>query len=324
MATYHVLALSGGGFRGLYTATALEILEKSAGEPLARKFDLICGTSAGGLLALGLANEHSASELKKLFVDNGTSIFQNRSLPRKIFGFWWCAKHSQSGLKSSLEKIFKNTQIGDLKHPVLISTINYSTGLFKTFKTPHHQDFSRDWELPIIDAALATSAAPVYFPLFRNERGVFADGGLAANAPGLLGVHELKHFLGATDKDVIRVLSIGTMTKGATFSGKNLDRGFFRWRAKIFDLTISAQESLTHYMLSHTLGDNYFQIDDAITPDQSKDIDKLDNASESAKSTLISRGDHAAQAALGDHRFKEFMHHTAAQPIFFHGPQKNG
>ncbi len=324
MATYQVLALSGGGFRGLYTATVLEILEQAAGTPLANKFDLICGTSAGGLLALGLAHERPASELKKLFEDNGSLIFQSRNLWRRLFGFWWCAKHSQLGLTSSLQDIFQEDQIGHLKHPVLIPTVNYSTGLFQTFKTPHHRDFGHDWQLPIIDAALATSAAPVYFPLFQNKRGVFADGGLAANAPGLLGVHEIKHFFSATNEDTIRVLSIGTMTKGATFSGKNLDRGLFKWGDKIFDLTISAQESLTHYMLSHTLADNYFQIDDTITPDQSKDVDKLDNASEAAQNTLISRGDHAAQAALGNAKFKEFMSHTAAEPTFFHGPRKNG
>ena len=52
---FHILALSGGGFRGLYTATVLRHIEESLGAPLANRFDLICGTSAGGLLALGLA-----------------------------------------------------------------------------------------------------------------------------------------------------------------------------------------------------------------------------------------------------------------------------
>lgn len=62
----HVLALSGGGYRGLYTATVLAELEQVLGRPIAQHFDLICGTSAGGMLALGLANEIPASELKDL------------------------------------------------------------------------------------------------------------------------------------------------------------------------------------------------------------------------------------------------------------------
>jgi patatin-like phospholipase/acyl hydrolase len=65
--TYHVLALSGGGYRGLYTATVLAELETALGRPIACHFDLICGTSAGGMLALGLAAEIPAHELKALF-----------------------------------------------------------------------------------------------------------------------------------------------------------------------------------------------------------------------------------------------------------------
>ena len=69
--TYHVLALSGGGYRGLYTATVLAELETVLGRPIASHFDLICGTSAGGMLALGLAAEIPAIELKALFEERG-------------------------------------------------------------------------------------------------------------------------------------------------------------------------------------------------------------------------------------------------------------
>lgn len=69
--TYHVLALSGGGYRALYSATVLTQLEEALGAPLAKHFDLICGTSAGGMLAIGLAAEIPAAELQALFVDQG-------------------------------------------------------------------------------------------------------------------------------------------------------------------------------------------------------------------------------------------------------------
>ena len=68
---FHVLALSGGGFRGLYTATVLKHLEEQLGAPLACRFDLICGTSAGGLLALGLAAEIPAEQLQGMFEQDG-------------------------------------------------------------------------------------------------------------------------------------------------------------------------------------------------------------------------------------------------------------
>ena len=76
-----VLSLAGGGFLGLYTAVVLEGLEARVGMPLGRRFDLIAGTSIGGLLALALAYEVPMSRLVRLFVDHGPEVFSNRALP---------------------------------------------------------------------------------------------------------------------------------------------------------------------------------------------------------------------------------------------------
>ncbi|MBL1376467.1 CBASS cGAMP-activated phospholipase [Zobellella iuensis] len=322
--TYHVLALSGGGYRGLYTATVLAELETVLGRPIASHFDLICGTSAGGMLALGLAAEIPAYELKALFEEQGRRIFGSRSLSRRLLGFWLTAKHDSAGLREVLTERFQETTIGDLKHRVLVPAVNYSTGLGQFFKTPHHPSFELDHRMKVVDVALATAAAPVYFPLARNDRGVFADGGLVGNAPGLFGFHEVKTFLAPKQDVLVRVLSIGTMTIGATVrGGASLDRGFGKWRGGLFDLVISAQESSVDYMLRQALGDNYFQIDDKATPDQSKDVKALDRVSIGATNTLKARGSHAAQRALGNPLFKPFRDHQAGTPIFYHGPNKN-
>lgn len=111
--TYHVLALSGGGYRALYTATILKEFEQVLGRPIASHFDLICGTSAGGLLALGLASEIPASELKSLFEDQGQQIFGTRDFMRKRLGFLTRAKHSNAGLRSVLEQRFGKTTMGE-------------------------------------------------------------------------------------------------------------------------------------------------------------------------------------------------------------------
>ncbi|WP_375056154.1 CBASS cGAMP-activated phospholipase [Zobellella sp. DQSA1] len=323
--TYHVLALSGGGYRGLYTATVLAELETVLGRPIASHFDLICGTSAGGMLALGLAAEIPAYELKALFEEQGSRIFGSRSLPRRLLGFWLTAKHDSAGLREVLTERFQETTIGDLKHRVLVPAVNYSTGLGQFFKTPHHPSFELDHRMKVVDVALATAAAPVYFPLARNDRGVFADGGLVGNAPGLFGLHEVKTFLTSDQENArVRILAIGTMTIGATVrGGASLDRGFGKWRGGLFDLVISAQESSVDYMLQQSLGDNYFQIDDKATPDQSKDVKALDRVSIGATNTLKDRGSHAAQRALGNPLFKPFREHQAGPPIFYHGPNKN-
>lgn len=322
--TYHVLALSGGGYRSLYTATVLAELEAVLGRSIASHFDLICGTSAGGMLALGLAAEIPAIELKALFEREGSRIFGCRSLPRRLLGFWLTAKHDSVGLRDVLTERFQDATIGNLKHRVLVPTVNYSTGRGQFFKTPHHPTFELDHRLKIVDVALATAAAPVYFPLARNDRGVFVDGGLVGNAPGLFGLHEVNTFLAPKQNALVRVLSIGTMTIGATVrGGASLDRGFGKWRGGLFDLVISAQESSVDYMLRQSLGSNYFQIDDKATPDQSKDVKALDRVSIGATNTLKDRGSHAAQRALGDPQFQPFRAHHAGAPTFYHGPNKN-
>lgn len=322
--TYHVLALSGGGYRGLYTATVLAELETALGRPIASYFDLICGTSAGGMLAMGLASEIPAQELKVLFENDGNRIFGSRSFLRRLLGFWVAAKHDSAGLREVLTERFQDSTIGELKHRVLIPAVNYSTGRGQFFKTPHHLSFEFDHRMRIVDVAMATAAAPVYFPLARNDRGVFADGGLVGNAPGLFGLHEVKTFLAPKQEARIRVLAIGTMTIGATVrGGANLDRGIGRWGGGLFDLVISAQESSVDYMLRQSLGTNYYQIDDQATPDQSKDVKALDRVSVGATNTLKDRGSHAAQRALGDPLFKPFRAHQADAPTFYHGPNKN-
>lgn len=322
--TYHVLALSGGGYRALYTATILKELEQVLGRPIASHFDLICGTSAGGLLALGLASEIPASELKSLFEDQGQQIFGSRDFMRKRFGFLTRAKHSNTGLRSVLEQRFGDTTMGQLKHRVLVPAVNYTTGRGQFFKTPHHPSFELDHRMSVVDVALATSAAPVYFPSVRNERGVFVDGGLVGNAPGLFGLHEVRTFLAPNQNARVRVLAIGTMTVGATVSGgKDLDQGIIGWGSNLFDLVISAQESSVDYMLTQSLGDSYFKIDDQVTPQQSGDVKALDDVSLASTNTLRDRGTAAAQRALGDRRFPQFRAHHATPPTFYHGSNKN-
>jgi hypothetical protein len=322
--TFHVLALSGGGYRSLYTATVLQKLEEVVAAPLASRFDLICGTSAGGLLALGLAAEIPAVDLNAIFENQGGKIFNSRNLLRRTLGFWLTAKHSNEGLRQVLTEHFKGLKLGDLKHRVLIPAVSYSTGLGQFFKTPHHKTFELDHHLSLVDVAMATAAAPAYFPLFRNTRGVFADGGLVGNAPGLFGLHEVRTFLTPNQEARIRVLAIGTMSVGSTVRGDAcLDRGVGMWGGDLFNLVISAQESSVNYMLRQSLGADYFQIDDQATPDQSKDVKALDRVTIASTNTLRDRGTSAAQRAIGDPKFQPFRTHVAASPTFFHGPNKN-
>src|ERR1700728_3213622 len=75
---FQVLALSGGGYRGLYTAKIIADIEAGDGVPFARRFDLIAGTSIGGILALALAPEIPAARMTEFFVEHGSEIFSRR------------------------------------------------------------------------------------------------------------------------------------------------------------------------------------------------------------------------------------------------------
>jgi predicted patatin/cPLA2 family phospholipase len=106
---------------------------------------------------------------------------------------------------------FGEKTLGACKHPVIVPAINYSAGQPQLFKTPHHASFKRDHQFRLVDVALATSAAPAYFPRHTFNNNQYVDGGLYANAPGLLALHEAQTFLGQ-QPEAMHLMSIGTMS----------------------------------------------------------------------------------------------------------------
>lgn len=325
---FQILALSGGGYRGLYTATVLAGLEKAAGRPLARCFDLIVGTSVGGILALGLALEIPAGKLAEIFSLHGEAIFARQ----RSYRGYWRARYSTVRLQKLLARsdLFGERLIGHCRHRVVIPTINYSTGKPVMLKTPHHPNFRTDHALTVLDASLATSAAPFYFPRHRMNHNQYIDGGLCANAPGLLGVHEAEVFLDQSVTDV-HVLAIGTMSSAFTVNpAKNCDGGIRDWGGgspvgaaeRLFGITISAQESLTQGMLQHRLGARFTLLDDLLTPDRA-DAVALDKTDSAAREVLIGSAMERAKHALGDRKVHEILKHQAKAPQFFHGVGAN-
>ncbi|MDE0302690.1 MAG: CBASS cGAMP-activated phospholipase [Gammaproteobacteria bacterium] len=319
---FNILALSGGGFRGLFTATVLTRLEEQIGRPVARCFNLICGSSVGGIIGMALALEIPADEIRRLFESNGNHLFQGRGwipqlrdrlgLPDRR------AKYSNAKLKELVCELFGKKTLEDSMRRLLITSVNFSTGRPQFFKTPHHPELRVDAKLLMSEVAMATSAAPVFFPAYQMEGSgsAYVDGGLAGNAPGLFGVHEAKHFLGQSDKD-IQLLSIGTAGGLCCLDARNsLDMGAMRWREHVVLLTLSAQESVADSMLCHELGDRYLKIDVAPNPEQKINID-FDATDAAAIQTLKSLGDDAARHFLGKPKADAFLTHEAL-PFNFH------
>ena len=325
---FQILALSGGGFRGLYTAKILAEWERHSGEPIARHFDLISGTSVGGILALAISMEIPASRIVDMFVNHGEAMFKRRFSLNGLIR----APYSSAPLRGllSADNLFGERLVGQCKHPVIVPSINYSTGEPVLFKTPHHPNFKSDHLHTLVDVALATSAAPAYFPRHSFNHNQYVDGGLYANAPGLLALHEATTFFRQSQSQV-HLLSVGTMSSKFTVDPrKNREGGTYDWGGlnpantprRLFGLSISVQESLARKMLQHSLHDQFLHVDDDLT-DQRAGAVALDKADPAAQEVLLGSAIERAKITTGDPNWQAFFRYTPGRPVFYYGENRN-
>lgn len=315
---FQALALTGGGYRGLFTARALEVMERECG-PIARHFDLICGTSIGGIVALAAAFEVPMAKVVEVFVNKGEVIFPLHDKPSGLGKYWDLFKYRSkprydSAVLSAVvaELIPADATLGDARHPLCIPAVNVTEGKPQVFKTRHKAEWRRDWKLRAIDVALATAAAPTFFELAEVENSRYADGGLFANAPDLVAVHEAEHFFEAP-RDAIRLLSVGTTTRKYSVShtaGRAFGIGDWMADQRLFNVIISAQQQFVDQLVAHRLGGNYLRIDQEPSNEQANDLG-LDVATEAARTTLLALADKSVTDVLG----------TRLQPYLKHEPQ---
>jgi patatin-like phospholipase/acyl hydrolase len=316
-AKFNILSLSGGGYLGLYTITVLAALEHEVGHPIARNFDLIAGTSVGGLIALGLAAEVPAQEIKALMEQKGSQIFSGRAAATSSTGqaidflrSFFSSKYRSQGLHDAVKSILKELTLDDLEHRLIIPAVNLTKGSPQLFKTPHHPSFRTDKYLHAADVAMATSAAPTYFPIAEVGNSIFADGGLFANSPDLLALHEAEHFLGWPANDV-RVLSIGTTTANFSFAHAiGTELGIFGWfrGQRLTSVMLASQQKVVEYMMMHKLGDRYLRIDSVQSKEQERHL-ALDVATQKAQMTI---------KGLADEKFKELIGAGVLAPYIDH------
>jgi patatin-like phospholipase/acyl hydrolase len=324
--TFQILSLSGGGFLGLYTAAVLAELETTTKGRIADHFDLLAGTSVGGIIALGLAARTPAEDIRSAFVEHGPKIFsaerppqadllKKLSLRKNAFR----AKYGTAGLRAIIDRIVgSEVKLGSLRHRVIVPAVNLTKGAPQVFKTDHHPTFVRDWRLPVVDVALATAAAPTFFPLHQIGGELFADGGLYANAPDQIAVHEAEHFLHQSIDDV-RLLSIGTTTSKFSFSNSaTANLGWIGWmdNQRLPRVMIAAQQLNADYMLHQRLGERYLRIDHEQSAEQERYL-ALDVASEGAIGDLQALAEASIREHLGRRFLPDILTHIAAPAIFY-------
>lgn len=275
---FRVLAIDGGGIRGLYSACMLAELARRFAErrnaaalDVGKGFDLIAGTSTGGILACGLVGGHSPERLARLYRTSGPAIFSGERMPENAgtvaFGKWALkhrAKpiHRNEPLRAALTEVFGSETLGAVysrrEIALLVPSVRLLNDSPRVFKTGHlSPDYRKDDNLLLVEICLATAAAPVFLPLATVQSSsngaseVFADGGLWINNPAIVALLEALEMT-ETSREII-VVSVGTCpaTAGASLAEINLSRGLAGWKcgAKALELSMNVQAAASILLL---------------------------------------------------------------------------
>lgn len=306
---FKILSIDGGGIKGLYSASILKRLEEKSEKKSGDCFDMICGTSTGGLIALGLASGKGATDLVDLYNLHGNEIFPTakysfcRFFQRYINGlkqvlFW--GKFSAKPLTRILKDTFGTTTLGELNNLVCIPSFNLISGMPRVFKYPHKEGgFFMDRDIPLVDAALATSAAPTYLPIHSYKDTLFIDGGVWANNPTQCGLLEaINYFIGEgkayTHVEILSVASISQASGWASEVRKR--RSFIGWKSKLIQTSMDGQAYFTHFFLDKVLKkidsrSKYIRLESPKLSCEQMAVLEMDRTDKKALKTLKSLGD---------------------------------
>lgn len=252
---FKILAIDGGGIRGVVPAHIINLMHSKFGVTPAKHFDLIAGTSTGAIIAAALACEVEPSKIIDLYRNHGARIFSRKwSLVPSIPGLGWAkpllhSSYNHNELSKLLTDIFGEKRLGEVTIPLVLPATDIGNGCVHVFKSGYSSEFTRDPNVFVRDAVIASCSAPTFFDPYQVNEHLLADGGLWANNPSLTAVIEAIHRM-KKDPKSLRVLSLGTglektyFKQGASFWGWGM---LSRWRHKRFiSLILSLQSQAAH------------------------------------------------------------------------------
>lgn len=256
-----ILSIDGGGIRGIIPAVLLAEIEKRTARPAAKLFDLIAGTSTGGILALGLtvpktprAPLYAAESLVAMYEQQGCRIF-SRSLSRKLFAcdnLTW-KKYSSDGIEDVLEYYFADARLSHAVTDVLIPSYEIERR-FPFFFRSTKARARRDYDFRARDVARATSAAPSYFEPMKLLTGTvehhytLIDGGVFANNPAACALVEARTTYPEAGAYLIVSLGTGTLMRNLPL-GIAKYWGAARWAKPLLDIVFDGVSSTVDYQL---------------------------------------------------------------------------
>ncbi len=288
-----ILSIDGGGIRGIIPATLIAQIERRTKKPAAELFDLIVGTSTGGILALCLSvadddgkPRYSARELLAIYEKRGREIF-SRSFWQGMTSVGGLAdeKYSDKGLEKVLEDYLGDLQLQDALTNTLVTAYDIhsrDTVFFKSWKAEHQSVLMRD-------AARATAAAPTFFKPARitiqNKRVPLIDGGVFINSPAVSAYAEAKRIFPDETEFLLISLGTGELTRKIDYSDA-ADWGKAGWLLPLMSSMFDGVADATHYQMGHFLGDNYYRFQTDLT----KGNDDMDDASQANIDALKNLG----------------------------------
>ncbi|MCR8724514.1 CBASS cGAMP-activated phospholipase [Frigidibacter sp. ROC022] len=253
-----ILSIDGGGIRGILPAAVLAECERRflKGSTAASYFDMIAGTSTGGIIALGMAAGMRAEEVLEIYMRHGSKIFPQPWTPptrlgramRSAYQFardLAVYRYNREPLERALRDRFGNRTLGSVNVCLNIPAFDGFNEV-NVLKTPHHPDFRLDWQEELVTVALATSAAPTFFATYRNGTRHFADGGVWANNPVMVALVDAMSCFNI-DRHKIKILSLGCGDQDLRMTDGQIKRGgMFHWRTIV--------ESAMHLQSQNALG----------------------------------------------------------------------
>lgn len=268
---FKILSIDGGGIRGIIPAkvlTELELYLKHKGDTMAlhQQFDLVCGTSTGAIIAIGIALGIPASKLLAFYKEYASTIFPRWIWNTQMMKGLYRPIYSNKKLLKALEEVYKGDNdlaplLNDAKTFLCVPTFNGGSGEINVLKTQHHAEYNRDYKLPAHHAALASASAPIYFPphsfSFIHELGEgsnlnMIDGGVFANNPSLIGLFEATDKLGYDFSDIM-LLSLGTGQGRHILKRRWKPPSMRYWlmpNPRAFDIMLDSQAQITEQYLS--------------------------------------------------------------------------
>jgi uncharacterized protein len=259
-----VLAIDGGGIRGLIPALVLAEIERRSRQPIARLFDLVAGTSTGAVLACVLTrpNPMPATQAAALYEREGPQVF-DRSLAKKVtsLGGLIDERYDARGLVASLRRHLGDIRLAQATTRLAITTYDLQARQALVLRPAD--------DMSMVDAAHASSAAPTYFEPVRVGARTLIDGGVFAINPAAIAYAEA-----GGDIEVLASLGTGQHTRPFPFDEVK-DWGQLEWARPILDVVFDGSADAVDAQLAALVRDRYIRLQTRL--DEASDA--LDDAS---------------------------------------------